>query len=51
MERRMLWTASTPHGFHQTAELHLALTALGVRLGDEMIVPNLTLVATADKDI
>ena len=34
-----------------TVAQHLALTALGVRLGDELIVPALALLATANKDI
>lgn len=37
--------ASTSNG---TTALHLALKALGVKFGDEIIVPNLTFVATAN---
>ncbi len=36
---------STSNG---TAALHLALTALGVKKGDEVIIPNLTFIATAN---
>src|SRR4030042_5795838 len=31
-----------------TCALHLALTALGIAMGDEVIVPSLTFVATAN---
>ncbi len=36
---------STSNG---TAALHLALTALGIKKGDEVIIPNLTFIATAN---
>ena len=39
------YAVSTSNG---TTALHLALTALGIKAGDEVIIPDLTFIATAN---
>jgi perosamine synthetase len=50
-ERRFAEHTGTAHGIavaNGTAGLHLALAALGLRTGDEVIIPDLTFAATAN---
>lgn len=51
LERRFATLAGTRHGVatsNGTTALHLALVGMGVRPGDEVIVPSMTFVATAN---